>query len=384
MPYFNNAAHIKAALESYLLQTEEEIEIILYDDGSTDGSGELVRQISDPRIVLVESSRNRGISAAYNAAFALVRTDCTIFSGADDIAEKDRVAQTLAMLGQFSGAPAILASRVSIIDDEGNATGGTYGFPDFVLEGNVLIETLKRNYFLGAAMAVSHVSGLRLDETLPAGDDYDLALRLLVSGARWAFSSKPLVRYRIHGRNFSRDYQTMKRGAEAALQKYPEAQLRNLLVQRGSHRDEIEVALGIVQLFLGNTARADELLNRRFRDRNSDRISFEHAFYRGVVCYRKGNIQESLSSFAFAARIAPGEVTTMNNIAVLSVMLGQDRKAAEALLDAALGSQPNYLDAGTNLGALRSQVASKLKVTERLLPPTLLWGSSYCLNSECK
>jgi glycosyltransferase involved in cell wall biosynthesis len=380
MPYYNNAAYIEAAVQSYLVQTEEDIEIILYGDGSTDKSGDLVRQCSDRRIVHKESCANQGISAAYNAALELARSDCVIFAGADDLAEKDRVAESLSLFAGLSDAPAILASKIAIIDEHGKPTGVTYGFPDYVNEGNVLLETLKRNYFLGAAMAFSHVSALRLDESLPAGDDFDLALRLLISGAQWIYSPKPLVRYRVHSSNFSLDHRRMMHGAQAVLRKHDEIELREILARLENKAEEIEIALGIAQLFLDNIDRATELLDQANpRESTAGRLLFEREFYRGVVRYRKGKLNESLSYFAAAAQISPTDVATMNNVAVLNILLDRDRPGAEALLDAALAKQPSYLDARANREALRQCPMGSLKVTQRILPSSLLLGDAYRL-----
>lgn len=373
MPYYNNAAHIRAAVESYLAQTEGDIEIVAFGDGSTDGSGELLRQFGDERLIHVQRSDNRGISSAYNGALALATANCICFAGADDVAEPDRVARTLELLREAGDAPALVVADVTIIDAEGRPTGEVYGFPDHVTEDNVLPETLKRNYFLGASMAVNRVPGLRLDETLPAGDDFDVALRLLTSGVRWLRSRRPLVRYRLHRGNFSRGYTTMKGGAQAALRKYPETALRDVLTRAGRPGAEIDIALAIVALFLDDVERADRIL-ATVPDGPTPRprLDIERDFYKGVVDCRLGRLEAALGRFAAVVAADPRNPAALNNLGVLTLRVHGDAYPASELLRTALRCQPGYADAQRNLEALELLSPGPLKLTERLLASVIL------------
>lgn len=73
MPVYNAGVYLKPALESLLEQTLKEIEIIAVDDGSTDGSGQLLAEYAarDKRLQIISlkrsgaaAARNRGIEAA--------------------------------------------------------------------------------------------------------------------------------------------------------------------------------------------------------------------------------------------------------------------------------------------------------------------------------
>ena len=63
IPLFNKAPHIARSLESALSQTQSSKEIIVVDDGSTDGGGEVVKKFKDARIRLF--SQNRSSSAHF-------------------------------------------------------------------------------------------------------------------------------------------------------------------------------------------------------------------------------------------------------------------------------------------------------------------------------
>ncbi len=70
IPLYNKAAEIERTLLSVLAQSVQPREIIVVDDGSTDGSAEIVERMASPLLRLVRQS-NAGVSAARNKAISL-------------------------------------------------------------------------------------------------------------------------------------------------------------------------------------------------------------------------------------------------------------------------------------------------------------------------
>jgi len=83
IPLYNKAAYIARALDSVLAQTIGDFELIVVDDGSTDGSGDIVRKYSDPRIRLI-TQENVGVSGARNHGVAKSTAQWIAFLDADD------------------------------------------------------------------------------------------------------------------------------------------------------------------------------------------------------------------------------------------------------------------------------------------------------------
>jgi glycosyltransferase involved in cell wall biosynthesis len=83
IPLFNKALHIRRAVESVLNQSFQEFEIVVVDDGSTDGSAGIVRNIGDARIRLVQQP-NGGVSSARNRGIKESRNELISFLDADD------------------------------------------------------------------------------------------------------------------------------------------------------------------------------------------------------------------------------------------------------------------------------------------------------------
>lgn len=89
LPIYNTEKYVRESLESILNQTYSDFEIICVDDGSTDTSMEIVREIADMdsegRIVIVQLEKNSGIATARNAGIAIARGTFIAFADADDI-----------------------------------------------------------------------------------------------------------------------------------------------------------------------------------------------------------------------------------------------------------------------------------------------------------
>lgn len=83
MPVYNAAAYLPAALESVLGQTLREIELIAIDDGSTDGSLEILQGVQDTRLHII-SRENRGVGPTRNEGIAAATGEYIFFLDPDD------------------------------------------------------------------------------------------------------------------------------------------------------------------------------------------------------------------------------------------------------------------------------------------------------------
>lgn len=83
IPLYNKAPYVRKAVESVVAQTYLDWELVVVDDGSTDGSGEIVNSINDSRIQLVRQN-NAGVSAARNKGVAESTSPYICFLDADD------------------------------------------------------------------------------------------------------------------------------------------------------------------------------------------------------------------------------------------------------------------------------------------------------------
>lgn len=102
IPLYNKGREIGATLRSALAQTWLPAEIVVVDDGSTDGGAEVVRAIGSPLVRLLVQP-NSGVSAARNRGVAQTRGEYVAFLDADDRWESGYLAEIAALIREFPG-----------------------------------------------------------------------------------------------------------------------------------------------------------------------------------------------------------------------------------------------------------------------------------------
>ena len=101
MPLYNNAKEVQRALRSVSDQTVSEFEVLVVNDGSTDGGDTIVRMVNDKRIRIINQS-NKGVSAARNRGVAEAKGDLIAFLDADDEWKPDFLETIMRLYGNFT------------------------------------------------------------------------------------------------------------------------------------------------------------------------------------------------------------------------------------------------------------------------------------------
>jgi glycosyltransferase involved in cell wall biosynthesis/predicted nucleic acid-binding Zn-ribbon protein len=102
MPVYNRARTVKSAVDSVLTQTYRNIELVIVDDGSDDGTVELIESINDDRIVLLRNDGCQGVSKARNRALKAARGKYITYLDSDNTWDPRYIA---AMVGAFLKLP---------------------------------------------------------------------------------------------------------------------------------------------------------------------------------------------------------------------------------------------------------------------------------------
>ena len=84
IPLYNKAPYVAKTIESVLRQTFSDYELMVIDNGSTDGSGDIVAKYSDPRLQIHRIEENAGVSNARNKGVELTSAPYITFLDADD------------------------------------------------------------------------------------------------------------------------------------------------------------------------------------------------------------------------------------------------------------------------------------------------------------
>lgn len=215
---YNGADFLAATVDSALAQTYSAFELIVIDDGSTDGSPELLRKYSDPRVRTIRQ-RNLGAAAALQTGIEIARGKYVALLDQDDLWEPDKLECHVDVLESKPDVD-LTFSWFRVIDGQGNDIGlhssrhsGTISFAD-----------LLRDFVIGAASNVvirgSALLGVQVDASLPRVYDWDLCLRIaLLAPDNVEAIPRELMRYRRRGGQISSNVNALKQEWLRALEK---------------------------------------------------------------------------------------------------------------------------------------------------------------------
>ena len=206
VPVYNNRAQLRPAVLSLVEQAIPDLEVVVVDDGSTDGSADTVRDLP----VRIVRQDNRGHPAARNAGLAEARGDLIGFLDSDDLAAPDGLGRLVQRLDADPTWSVAGGMPAGVIDDDGRVlkTFGPHAPGaeptlrvldlDLYREGrffpvNVWLYLFRRAFF-------ETMGGF--DTTLRFSDDADLILRALTKRAI-PILDLPLVYRRVHTNNLS-------------------------------------------------------------------------------------------------------------------------------------------------------------------------------------
>jgi len=196
IPVYNRRRFIVDAIDSVLAQTVADFELLLVDDGSSDGSQDLIRGYNDARIRLIQNPQNLGIAATRNRGIEAARSEYVAFLDSDDRALPERLAHQLAFLDTHPDFAAV-GSWIRWIDDSGNSRGKTKrkaADPDQIAAERLFRSCLE-NSTATARTDILRAYPHREDYRL--GSDYDLWARI-AADYRLAALPEVLVERRQH------------------------------------------------------------------------------------------------------------------------------------------------------------------------------------------
>ncbi len=203
VPTYNYRRYLPDALDSALRQTAADIEVVVVDNCSDDGTPELLAQYArrDPRIVAHRNAANLGMVANFNRCIELARGAYLKFLCADDVLEPACVERLVAAIEARPGIGLAGCARRYFRDDGTAAGTRGYGAPGVRPGEAVIRECFFRGNLIGEPTAVlfrrSEARG-GFDAGYRQAFDMELWFRLL-EGASFAYVDEPLCGIRLHG-----------------------------------------------------------------------------------------------------------------------------------------------------------------------------------------
>jgi succinoglycan biosynthesis protein ExoO len=211
---WNAEAFLPTAISTALGQTGVNVEVIVCDDASTDGTARLMASYDDPRIRKLRLPVNRGPAGARNAGFAAARGSWILVLDADDVMEPGRAAQLIQVAKKHDAD--IVADNFWI--ETASAPGSRKLHIPEALDGSVermgLADYAAANILFGSRPAFGYLKpifrrafleGARLayDESLRVGEDFALVAEGIARGARFVRSRTAGYVYVTHSGSIS-------------------------------------------------------------------------------------------------------------------------------------------------------------------------------------
>lgn len=226
IPSYGQAQYLEQAIQSALSQTYLPHEVIIVDDGSTDGSLEIARRYQ-PRVKVI-SQVNKGLASARNAGIMNATGEYVFFLDADDImlphclSEIYRKGESLGQLGIYYPYD-VIAPSIRCFNEKGV-------LQDTLLMENPTFDDFKEGNRLAYCAAIKRSVLLEVGgyspkyDTLGGWEDLTLWYDLMKRGKKIVTIQEPLVMYRVKEKSMWKDAEKNKDALWAQIVKdFPEA-----------------------------------------------------------------------------------------------------------------------------------------------------------------
>ncbi|MGY6522410.1 MAG: glycosyltransferase family 2 protein [Mongoliitalea sp.] len=229
IPVFNKVAFIKETLDSALAQTYPHIELVVVNDGSTDGSFEILKKyaIEHPQKVKLIDSINKGVSAAINLGIKKSQGEYIQFLDADDLMSSDKLERQINLLKGRGSNVVASCEWVNFKNNNNQFTQLPYGlFQDFESGLDLLLRIWNYQEMHQPAVYLTHRDLIDKagpwDESLSINQDGEFFCRVLLHAKQVLFEPSGKVFYRKPSENNVSQQKTEKAMASqlASLQLY--------------------------------------------------------------------------------------------------------------------------------------------------------------------
>lgn len=257
---YNQASLVGATLESALAQNYPALEVVVADDGSTDGTLEILRDYEAryPDLLRVVSGPNLGITGNSNRALRACKGELIGFQGGDDLLLPGKVAAQAAWLNA-EAERAVCGHDVehfstdgkfpTVLNSQLTRMRSGRGPHDFVVSGSLFAAT-------SVMVKRSTIPAYGFDERLPSVSDGKLWIDCLMAGGKYGYVPGVLARYRRDASSVTRADRPGVLAQEYQLLDIVEAEHPELSVCCRKGRARLHRREGIAALLAGNPLKA--------------------------------------------------------------------------------------------------------------------------------
>lgn len=226
IPFYNRADTIVDSVESVLMQSFKPNEIILVDDGSTDGGRELVSKKFGDSIRILSTGGRRGACYARNLGLKSAKFDFVAFQDSDDIWFRDKLEKQMDLL-HSTGSDMCFSSFVKessgkrVICPRSNDVMPSVGEGSVIDNQKAIKSAYRRNHLSTQTLVLrkSRVDVL-FDEQLPRFQDWDFYLSCLYKGLRICYLNQPTALVRVQEDSITKNFEAGIEARKIIRRKY--------------------------------------------------------------------------------------------------------------------------------------------------------------------
>lgn len=229
IPAYNAMQFLPETLDSLFKQTFSDYEVIIVNDGSSDGIEQWATQITDLRVKLV-SQENQGLAGARNTGLLHAQGEYIAFLDADDLWQPTKLEKQVQVL-EDNPEVGLVYTWLDLVDAEGKVRGKVR---KNYLEGDVWEKLIEHNIVECGSVAMVRRCCYQavgfFDQNLPSSyaEDWDMWLRI-ASHYPFKVVKEPLVYYRAHPNNLSKNWKAMEQSYHIIIEKTFESAPQHLL-----------------------------------------------------------------------------------------------------------------------------------------------------------
>ncbi len=277
IPTFNREDTVSGAVASALNQTYRDLEVIVVDDGSTDGTMAALASVAG-HITLIRQE-NAGPSAARNRGVAAAKGAIIAFLDSDDHWTKNKIERQVELMRRGGTEMCCCVCNATVMGVSGETVGNTFDFAGLGLDFDEGVWTNPQDVLASRFLLFNQVVAIRreafdrvggFNEDLRLLEDYELSLRLSSFGT-WGVIREPLViKYN----------DTNGIGVECMMNREKHAQV------------QADVIAGLLGSELGLGAQARVNLERALGDLKTESRAITHAKRGGLASIAVGRVLE--------------------------------------------------------------------------------------------
>ena len=218
IPFFNNADTLVTMIRSVFAQTFQDWELLLLDDGSSDGSLAIGRAVSDPRVRVIADGRNQGLTVRLNQLTRESRGDYIVRMDGDDVMVPDRIERQIAVLESQPDVDVVVSP--SYLIDKSGSLYGVDSRASLAMSAGMYLRA--RNVWFAHPTMTARTSWMRAnpyDESFRLGQEKELFCRTY-DRSTFCKLDDPVLFYREAGTVRLPSYRAQRRTDRRVLRAY--------------------------------------------------------------------------------------------------------------------------------------------------------------------